>query len=518
MYRYIIVDDEPLIRKGVQKKIHSVGLGDKLACAGEAGNGVDGLKLIETVNPDIIITDMRMPEMDGKEFLKLIHERYPDKKIIVISGHSDFEYMREAISAKVVSYLLKPFNREEILSTLEHALRQLDEDREAAEQYVKKISEAEQLKAEADMRTLTNMLLGMYDSANPPPFTSEKLSLLSQARCFMLFTIYSPEPRQVTLNLDDRCLAIAHPHNKHMTFCLLFLTDTESDNDQSIRHQADSFAQGIGEQIPDSIIAISYAKNSLMQLHDAFNETIDVLNARCEKISPSIMFYNGDKAPSTQLDWPYMDELLFFIESGNVQKTTEYVNLLFDFFDSYAGVTLAELKNTCESIVLEVRNILFDVYHTIGNQKSSTSFDQYLDTYFDVESLRRYMTKVLPGIAELLSDHSSYSSQHVVDNIKTYINKNLNKTLSLEKVSSIFFLNPSYCSHLFKEKTGVNFIDYVNNARIDKAKDLLATTDEKVYKVAKSLGFDNTKYFFRLFKKLTGLTPEEYRQMVKQVK
>lgn len=515
MYRYVVVDDEPLIRRGIRKKMQNIGLDDRLIYAGEADNGIKGLELIEKTKPDIIITDMRMPEMDGKDFLKEIRKQYPDKKIIVISGYSDFEYMKEAISANVVSYLLKPFNREEMKLTMEKTLKQIEEDRKAAELYVKKVSEAERLKKEADLRTISNLLLGQYDSDTPPQLTSESLSMLQRVSHFILLTIYAPTPLPELPFIEDRCLSLAHPNNKHMGFYLLFLTKREASSEETIHQLASAIAKQIMEQIQDIVIAISYPKTNLLQLHEAYTETIDVLEARCEKISPKIMFYTGDKAPSHQLDWPYTDELLFFIESGNVQKTTEYVNRLFEFFDSYAGITLAEIKNTCEYIILEIRNILFEVYQTIGNKKTSTSFDQFLDTYYDVSSLRQYMTEVLPGVAELLSGQSSYSSQHVIENIKTYIHKNLNKNLTLDKISSMFFLNPSYCSHLFKEKTGVNFIDYVNNARIEKAKELLVTTDEKVYRIAKTLGFDNTKYFFRLFKKLTGVTPEQYRQMNK---
>lgn len=515
MYRYIIVDDEPLIRRGVRKKIQNIGFEDRITFVGEADNGAAGLELIQTANPDIIITDMRMPEMDGKDFLRQIHEQYPDKKIIVVSGYSDFEYMKEAISAKVVGYLLKPFNRDEIMNTMEKAIQQLDEELEASEQLMKKASEAEQLRTEADIRTLTSLVLGQYDSNKPPQLASSKLALLQQANRFVLITVYAPYSKGDLSELPeigDRCLPLTNPNNKHMGFYLLFLTEMESASEEAIRMLASSITKRIIQQMPDNIIAVSYGKNSLFQLHDAYSETITALNARCEKVSPNVVFYNGDQTPNNQLDWPYIDDLLFFIESGNIEKTVEYVDKLFDFFDSYAGITLAEIKNTCEYIVLEVRNILYDVFHAIGNHKASTSFGHLLETYFDEESLRHYMTEVLPGIAELLSGHSTYSSQHVIDNIKTYIHKNLNKTLTLDKVSSMFFLNPSYCSHLFKEKTGVNFVDYVNDVRISKAKELLATTDEKVYKIAKSLGYDNTKYFFRLFKKLTGSTPEQYRQ------
>ena len=109
MYNYIVVDDEPLTRKGTIKKLSS--LGDKITCVGEAGNGLEGLDLIEKAHPDIIITDMNMPELDGTMFLMEIRKRLPLIPIIVISGYKDFEYAQSAIKSNACKYILKPFPR-----------------------------------------------------------------------------------------------------------------------------------------------------------------------------------------------------------------------------------------------------------------------------------------------------------------------------------------------------------------------------------------------------------------------
>lgn len=511
MYRYIIVDDESLIRSGIKKKIQAIGFEGKLELAGEADNGAEGLELIKRVQPEIIITDMRMPEMDGIDFLKKLQEDFPYLKIIVISGYSDFEYMKEAISAKAVGYLLKPFNRKEIKKVLDDAIAQIEADRAAKLQIASKEIETEKLKFENDIQTLANLILGHSSNDKTFVLRSNKLKLLKQADRYILMSVYSPEVIDHIPDPFDRCLAIPNPRNNQMIFYLFFLTNTESENNEKAQQHASNIIQPVTTAIKKAFVGISSTKKDLMQLHEAYEETMIALNSRRELISPTISYYNGEQNPTGMVEWEYFDELLFFIESGNVERVVEYVNKLFDRFASDPSITLSEIKYTCEYIVLEIRKMLYHYFQVRGNTKTSTSFGQFLDAYYDMASLRRYMTEVLPGIAQLLNEHTDYSSNNIISNIKTYIHKNINKTLTLDKISSLFFINPSYCSHLFKEKTGINFVDYVNNVRIERAKELLKTTDDKVFKIANNLGFENTKYFFRLFKKVTGLTPEEFR-------
>ncbi len=116
MYTYIIIDDEPLIRRGTQKKLEP--LSHMLTCCGEASNGVEGLELIDQLTPDIVILDMQMPIMDGTDLLPVLSSKYPSIALIVISGFQNFDYMKQAISAKVIDYILKPFSREEIQQTV----------------------------------------------------------------------------------------------------------------------------------------------------------------------------------------------------------------------------------------------------------------------------------------------------------------------------------------------------------------------------------------------------------------
>uniref|UniRef100_UPI00356593DF response regulator n=1 Tax=Cohnella sp. TaxID=1883426 RepID=UPI00356593DF len=191
MYKYIVVDDEVLIRRGMLKKIRAADFGDRLEFAGEANNGEDALALLGSADPDIVITDMRMPEMDGKLLLQTLQTNYPSKKIIVVSGYSDYEYMKEAISAKVVGYLLKPFSRDEIRETLTKAIDLLDAERSALQQLEHQENEKQEISYDADLQSLGHLIVGLHRKEKVPAFRSVRLQEAASAKRYVLLAAYS---------------------------------------------------------------------------------------------------------------------------------------------------------------------------------------------------------------------------------------------------------------------------------------------------------------------------------------
>lgn len=130
---------------------------------------------------------------------------------------------------------------------------------------------------------------------------------------------------------------------------------------------------------------------------------------------------------------------------------------------------------------------------------------------YQIDDLKKYYLQFFLNLTSLLKERSVYSVDDIIEKIKIYIQRNYQKDLTQEYISYLFYMNRSYLSTLFKAKTGEKFIDYLNNVRINKAKELLEKSDRKMYQIAKAVGYDNVKYFFRIFKKKTGMTPEQYR-------
>ena len=150
MYTYIVIDDESLIRKGTIKKLQP--MEDRITCIGEADNGKAGIELIQEVHPDIVILDMQMPIMGGKELLPYLAENYPDMPLIVISGYRDFDYVKQAISAAAIDYILKPFSKEAIQDCISRAIERLEDS-----QTLSRVTDSDEEKKQPTMTMISSI-------------------------------------------------------------------------------------------------------------------------------------------------------------------------------------------------------------------------------------------------------------------------------------------------------------------------------------------------------------------------
>lgn len=511
MYKFIIVDDEPLIRQGLLKKIRAVT--EELRFCGEADNGEDALELVRTQAPHLVFTDMRMPVMDGKSLLRQLQSHYPDKRIIVISGYSDFEYMQEAISARVVHYLLKPFSKDEIREAISKAITAIESEQSAKTETLNITREAEQLSLHGDMHALLQYVAGFYPLEKPPIFRSPPMRSLMSSGRMVLLTLYNPEELTVQEPyLESTHLYLPHPQSRKLAFSLRQYGASlhEADVLELAASDARKLIAGTG---PQACIGISAVKSDVMELQQARQESMSALDCRAIADQGQFFFYHPDSYQAGPEMWEGSRDLLFFIESGNIAKVDEGVRDYFDYYRGQPAATIHQLKENCRNIIAEVKTLISAYFPVENGQHSSSSLEAVLGISFDAEEIRLYFLTVLSSIAELLKEQSVYSSPNVIDNVKIYIRKNICSPITLEHLSNLFYISPSYLSYLFKEKTGENLIDYVNKERIERAKLLLRTSDDKIYKIAKTLGIDNAKYFFRLFKKMTGYTPEAYRKL-----
>ena len=175
--------------------------------------------------------------------------------------------------------------------------------------------------------------------------------------------------------------------------------------------------------------------------------------------------------------------------------------------------SLADAKYYCYYLSGQCRNIL-NYYLKQETPKSSNSIQNVVNYIFSLKELKDYYYQFFMNITELLKAESIYSGDDVVEKIQTYMQHNYPKNLTQDFIASLFYLNRSYLSTLFKQKTGMKFIDYLNEVRIEKSKELLKDSNRKMYQISKAVGYDNPKYFFRIFKKKTGMTPEQYREIL----
>lgn len=517
MYTYIIIDDESLIRKGIIQKLEP--LRDQVICCGEAANGKKGIELIENSSPDFVILDMYMPVMGGMELLPYLSEHYPELPMIVISRYQNFDYMKQAITSKAIDYLLKPFSEEELQEAVRNVIDILKSQKQLEIRFTAIQEEREDAFYNLDIRFLENLILGYETEAHE--FVSRKLSFLNQAHAFVLFTLYQKNPPRNTdlqdwlseSNYGNLGLCVSHPSIQQFQFVILFVPDTLSLRERYINRFLDLLTLWTSQQGLNTYIGISDGHAELSQLHTAFSETTQALDSRKIAGSQSFWFFSKEPPAPLLINWAQTDEFLFRIESGTSIEVQLLFENLFDYFYTLPDCTLADIKHHCEQLSSQCHLILnYYLNKQTNHSSSSSSMQAIVNTLFSVDEVKKYYRQFFLNVTNMVRDKSVYANQALIDRIMIYMQRNYQKDLTQEFIASLFYLNRSYLSQLFRQKTGEKFIDYLNDIRIEKAKELLTTTDRKMYQIAKASGYDNTKYFFRVFKKRTGCTPEQYRE------
>ncbi len=490
----------------------------QISCIGEAENGRRGIELIEEKHPDFVILDMQMPDMDGMELLPYLREHYPSLPLIVISGYRNFDYIKQAMSANAVEYLLKPFSREMIQKCVVQILDTLEKRSQMEDQILTTEKEKEQTRYDYDIQLLYNQILGYHTAKTT--LTSQKLNFINNAHNLMLLTLHCTYPLQDCAIQDwleangfgGLALYISGLEKASLGFIILFLPEQDAPSGQRLASQIlRSLIPWMEEQQMPLIAGISQCHSNLSELNAAFQETSQALN--CQPIAESTSsyyFYSGDTEPKG-IEWELTDEFLFRIEAGMEQEVRELSEKLFSYYKTIPACTLADVKYHCRFLSNQCRLILNEYLNTPDTSESSSSMQNVVSYIFTLPDLKTYYLQFFMNLTAMIRPQSVYAVGNLIEKIQIYMQRNLQKNLTQEFISSLFCINRSYLSTLFKTTTGTKFVDYLNELRIRRAQDLLVHSDRKMYQIAKAVGYDNIKYFFRVFKKRTGLTPEQFR-------
>jgi len=517
MYTYIVVDDEPLTRKGILKKLES--FSGSISCVGEAANGEEGLELVKALNPDIIITDMNMPGTDGGMFLVNIREILPDIPIIVISGYKDFEYAHKAIEYNACKYILKPFPKEEIHQAMDIAIKSIEEHQQSAD-YISKISEEqESIKYEYDVQTLKSLILGYQTDIGQ--FHSTVFSaLFRENRIYYLLLLNSENEISPTIMQDfltenemtHFCIYVPKLQNESLSALILSFEEHHENRIQPyVKKISFSLIQYFADQDTLLSIGISSPRQGLDSSHLAYKEAGDALNSTTRSDQEHYYFYSGVEQEIHPITWSMEEIFLFRVETAETDSVNKLICSLFDECAKDESLTLRDMKYYCLHLINQGRQILND-YIKVSSSTDSNNAKTILENIFSFDELQNYITIFFSNIHSMLEKNNNYMSSDVVDQIMMYTEKKYYNDLNLDFLASLFYMNRSYISHLFKKNTGITYSSYLTQLRISKAMELLEKTDKKPYQIAKAVGYDNNKYFFRIFKKETGYTPEEYRE------
>jgi two-component system response regulator YesN len=525
MKKVMLVDDEILIRENIRDCIQWEKEG--FIYCGDASDGEVALPMIEQLQPDILITDIKMPFMNGLELSTLVRKRMPHVKIIILSGHDEFEYARSALRIGIEDYCLKPFSSSDIIQLLHTVSAKID-----AERYDLDRIEKLQLHATEKVITTKEKLLG--DLCSGFISTSDAMHLAAELNLNLVSRYY-------TVMISD----IRH-RDSSLTPDSILVEQIESKLNRELSSQMDClcFKLSRNEKIwilkAETVVqldgAIAYfqsmitSSHSHTDLHQIFIG-IGSMQERLQGIHSSYLEAMEDKywrRLREQNRWSLQDatggnlgQTIFldrnrFIDFLKIGSPSEVVELVQQFADELRSMDWQSSfygYYILNDLTLEVLQAAKNMYRNIQDQEQTL---QQLQQSIKQVSSWDEACSYLVLLAEQFWQWRVGASDRYADmlfQVKDYILKNYDKDhLSLQDAAEHVLVSPSHLSKVFSQETGQTFIDYLTHTRINKAMELLQSTNAKSYEIAFLVGYNDAPYFSNLFKRITGMTTREFRR------
>jgi len=529
MIKLILAEDERVTREGLIKHIPWSECG--IERVEGAKNGVEALEMAEWLEPDIVLTDVSMPKMDGIQLASLIREKYPDCKIIFLSGYSDKEYLKSAIKLNALNYIEKPIDENELIATLSNAVLQYraEYDKKAKDEMMKdkfkKNRDLVRQKLAVDLiKSNVNLaeLEGMFEDAevecgqsyyttvavkfnwNRTLTHNEKESLrstLSSNICSFLselsgwFLSGFLDSELYLIHFKEKIKAVQNWESKLNVLLEKILAEFNG-----------NYAITIGVGLP--VYGLGELKNS-------FNMALKASNMQFYEGLNTIIFYSGLNAQDGRN--PIMEEgfLSAFSEYLHSDKRDEVILLLNEYYSRLAASKASD-SGVIRNMYLK---LLFDLYSIA--QKRSIRLVEAEDIYEHMwksvsdmdtfEKIHLYLVSQVRAFFKLIEEKDAYG-RNVYDIIKFIHNNYHNQKLSVKAIAEHKNFSESYMCTFFKKTTGKTINDYITEVRIEKSKELLEDRSIKIYEIAKKVGYDNENYFSKVFRKNVNASPSEFRE------
>ena len=512
MYSILVADDEAIIREGIKVLFDYEALG--FTICGEAADGDQTLEKIRTLQPDVVLMDIRMPGMTGLEVIKKARETGYTGKVIIISSYSDFKYAQAAIRHGVQYYITKPIDEDELENILHEFKEAFDK-----ENLAKSASAVYRKKARASI--LEDILLGQADLSH---VNLNDMHLLADVYQVVLYDKYSSSAPDAPVEFSS-LLRMTNQDNS--AFDQLLLQDHHVlllKGEAAIHKFEDLLNRFQHEKSPqprallDSFF-VTYGRpvDSLKEVNASYSEALQLLDRRffCHQEQhtlgyPALSSF-ADTAPviSKELLESYSKKLLNYVQTFNrnmmAQTLKELQEQLYHSSDSIETIRLF-----ITDLHLQIKEQMNRLYpgNTIPfytNAQLIQAIDQFSFLYEIIRFLAQRFEVMMSAIG-------TSSRDSVLDDILHYIDHNYAENITLENIAPLFGYNHSYLGKIFTKKMGQSFNSYVDHVRIERAKEFLLKDDAKVYTIAERVGYRNVDYFHIKFKKYVGQSPAEFRK------
>lgn len=530
MIKIIIVDDEPRHRKGLANLIGKLRPNYVI---NQFKNGNEGLEFVKENKVDIIITDVKMPIMDGLVFLKMSKEIGNNSKVIILSGYANFEYAQNAISLGAFDYILKPVDEYiiyEMLVKVEKSIKQEEEARKREIQLIYNLNNTmlvyvenqfnKWIKGELSKEILIEVEKHFHGDG-------EGLAVVTNIDNQNIITEDNDINNQKYIeNIKDTIAKIVRPYGDNASFYYndnkntLITIIKQKDNDINNINFKD-FNEMIlfikNEYDINISIGISRRCNSIYyEAKKCFDEAMEALALRFYFKNDNIVsFSNGKQIRKTNvfINSKYEEALNRCICQQDAIGAVSSMDKILNKFLEKDYPEQNELKNNIIRIFLKIiKEVEMFMTNEIYNE-ITTSIISTINSSQNIDELKQSCNLILVKIISVFERWKSNKNKIFFDKCVKYIESNYMEDISLEDISEKFHFNSSYFSTMFKEQLGMNFVKYLLKLRIKKACELLLASDRKIYEVSALVGYRDSKYFNKVFKNEMNVCPDEYRRL-----
>lgn len=507
--KILIVDDELLVRQGIKHHLNWEQHGFQIV--GEASNGKEALEMIGQLSPDIIITDIVMPVMDGEEFVRILKTHYPRIEVIVLSSYGEFHYVRSTFQSGVADYILKPrLETSELLQVLQITARKIP-----GLNYT-----PQSRSGELSLDQLLERLLAGYE-----PEDQAQLLKFFPHRSFVLagadLSGVSGDPHSYMAGLasslkswlEESSVPAVPKAIAAESKQLLMLINVPQENEWQVFQLVKEFVAEKSSGMPKLVWAVSSGFADLLKLESVYREEwLRLLSYR---------FYFPDHSCLRASELPAVPEVPEFdMKQFLADLRKEQYHEVFHRLREYVGMAVSNYRVPPFEFKSFLGNAIFNmtVVMTEGNERMK-ELDQVKYDYFkaideakSVSEAVTWMNGFLEMAEQLAEAHTPLPGEANMRRLLEYIDEHYSEPLSLGTLSKHFHFNPSYLSSYFSTHNAEGFSEYLNKIRIRKATELLSASTLTISEISARVGYGDHSYFTKVFKKQTGASPSQYRR------